>query len=226
MTHQKQFLLYGLLQVFLQLQNVTFVAGDSCPQSIPTVTAVNNCPRNITEYIKSNSRKQCHWVTQNCTSRESFEYHCLPDKFQERFYEVCAPVKYILGRNCPFYDSKKNSIETNLYQSCKEHAAPCPDIYNSSMVYKYQGCYGDGPQKNADDNNKQSTCICTQPETDYTKAVSVSATITFCCMTLVFMFFFWIRTRFLFKCGHTDGDEKNLRRKSADICVEPLTKNP
>lgn len=77
----------------------TIKSCEGCLESIPTITDVKKCPEDISEWIKSKRRKQCHLVTQNCTTLEGFEYHCLPDKFHERFMEVCAPRKNIVGES-------------------------------------------------------------------------------------------------------------------------------
>lgn len=142
--------------VIICIYVVPKVSCEGCLESIPTITYVNRCPDDISEWIKSKSRKQCHLVTQNCTTLEGFEYHCLPDKFHERFMEVCAPRKNIVGGHCPFYDVEESSVELNLYQSCKEYTTPCPDFYNSSVSYRYQECYTDAPTKNMDANKEQT----------------------------------------------------------------------
>lgn len=77
----------------------TIQSCEGCLESIPTITVVNRCPKDITEWIKSKSRKQCHLANQNCTTLERFEYHCLPDKYHESFMEVCAPRKNIVGES-------------------------------------------------------------------------------------------------------------------------------
>lgn len=142
--------------IFLWIYVVPKVSCEGCLESIPTITVVNRCPKDITEWIKSKSRKQCHLANQNCTTLERFEYHCLPDKYHESFMEVCAPRKNIVGGHCPFYDEEKNSVAMNLYQSCKEHTTPCPDLYNSNVAYRYQECYTGALKRTKDDNNERT----------------------------------------------------------------------
>lgn len=72
--------------------------GVGCPQSIPTMNIVNSCPKDITELIKAKERKQCYLISQNCTTTDRFEYHCLPNKFINTFVEVCTPKAIIVGK--------------------------------------------------------------------------------------------------------------------------------
>lgn len=184
-SHHVEKMLHAVTLFYILVVHIVKV--DGCLQSIPTVTVVDNCPRNITEWIKSKSRKQCHWIPQNCTSPESFEYHCLSDKFLERFYEVCAPRKHIVGGHCPYYDNEKNSIELNLYQSCKGHATSCPDVFKSSMVYKYQECYRYSVKQNPDGMMNKG-CICSMAESDFAKAFSILIFLLLLMVLLAFLY--------------------------------------
>lgn len=75
-----------------------FQGGEGCPQSIPTETVVEACPADSTEWIKAKEKKQCHLIIQNCTDKDRFQYHCLPNKFLDMLVEVCAPNKVIVGK--------------------------------------------------------------------------------------------------------------------------------
>lgn len=72
--------------------------GENCPQSIPTVAVVDDCPQNTVEWVKRMELKKCNLIFQNCTTIDNFEYHCLTNKFQHIFVEVCAPNKMIVGK--------------------------------------------------------------------------------------------------------------------------------
>lgn len=72
--------------------------GENCPQSIPTVAVVDDCPQNAIEWVKRMELKKCNFIIQNCTTLDNFEYHCLTNKFQHIFVEVCAPNKMIVGK--------------------------------------------------------------------------------------------------------------------------------
>lgn len=127
---------------------------DGCFQSIPTISAVDDCPKNMTEWMKAKDRKQCRWIFQNCTKQDRFVYHCLPDRYLEHFIEVCAPSKWIVGCNCPFYNTEKLVIEPNYNHPCKNHSVPCEAYYCSSSVYEYQDCYKEMRQKKTSYTNK------------------------------------------------------------------------
>lgn len=114
---------------------------EGCFQSIPTISFVDDCPKNLTEWMKAKDRKQCRWIFQNCTRQDRFVYHCLPDRYLEHFIEVCAPTQWIVGSNCPFYNTEKLLIEPNYNHPCKTHSIVCETYYCSSSVYEYQDCY-------------------------------------------------------------------------------------
>lgn len=79
--------------VIIQIQK-----GKGCPQSIPTINEVYACPKTILEWTKAKERKQCNLIRQNCTTKEDFEYHCLPNAVLGMFVELCAPSKIIVGK--------------------------------------------------------------------------------------------------------------------------------
>lgn len=80
-------------------------------------------------------------ISQNCTTDDEFEYHCLSNTIPGQFVEVCAPTTIIVGQHCPSYDMERNIIVPNFEQSCKDHLKPCLNVYKSSLVYQYQECY-------------------------------------------------------------------------------------
>lgn len=127
--------------MWLLFQDIGFVDGQSCPQSIPTLTFVEACPRDNTEWIHAKDRKQCHLTIQNCSDAAKFQYHCLPNRQLDKLIEVCAPTKLIIGRYCPFYDMEKHTIEQNYNQPCNDHVMQCKEIYTSSAVHQYQECF-------------------------------------------------------------------------------------
>lgn len=128
-----------LLPVFLScFFGISNVKSETCPPLISTINIVDKCPVNETEWLKAKGKKQCSLqITNNCTD---VQYHCLADRFHERFVEVCAEPKFIVGQHCPFYDLDFTRIEPNFNQPCRDPLNPCPAVYNSSSVYKYQGC--------------------------------------------------------------------------------------
>lgn len=86
------------IHVYYCVHYFNFQEGDGCPQSIPTENVVEACPADSTEWIKAKEKKLCHLVIQNCTDKDRFQYHCLPNKFLDILVEVCAPNKVIVGK--------------------------------------------------------------------------------------------------------------------------------
>lgn len=140
MSLQTLLLLY-VLHACLYHQIVAVVGGKSCPQSIPTQTIVESCPEDSNAWIKAADKKQCNLIIHNCTEKNDFQYHCLPDMLLNTLVEVCAPTKIIVGQHCPYYDMQRNIIEPNFNEPCNSHLEPCAEVYSSSVVYKYQECY-------------------------------------------------------------------------------------
>ncbi|XP_062569398.1 uncharacterized protein LOC134231453 [Saccostrea cucullata] len=56
-------------------------------------------------------------------------------------YEVCAPPVVIIGC-CPEYNTAGDVIQGNFLIDCTKFHVPCPKVYNSTDIYKYQKCYG------------------------------------------------------------------------------------
>lgn len=131
----KLLFVYGILC----LQNADITVSKSCPQSIPTVTVVHACPKDKTEWIKAKEKKQCNLIIHNCTEKDKFQYHCLPNKVLDKLVEVCAPTKIIVGQHCPYYDTERNIIEPNFNQRCNSDT--CPNVYSSNEAYRYKSCY-------------------------------------------------------------------------------------
>lgn len=140
MSLQTLLRLYVLL-AFLYFQIHAIVGSISCPQSIPTKTIVESCPEDSTAWIEASDKKKCNLIIHNCTEKNDFQYHCLPNRLLNTLVEVCAPTKVIVGRHCPYYDMQRNIIEPNFNQPCNSHLEPCAEVYSSSVVYKYQECY-------------------------------------------------------------------------------------
>lgn len=129
------------LVVFFHICFVTNAKVNPCPYSTPTVTKVTKCPMDETEWKTAREKKQCHWITQNCTDAVKFQYHCLPTESPEIFVEVCTPIINIVGQHCPVYDMKRNHIRPNYHASCKFHPHQCPPVYSSDRVHEYQDCF-------------------------------------------------------------------------------------
>lgn len=71
-----------------------------CPESIPTVSIVNRCPSNATEWVSAAKRKSCNDLRQlqRCTAADDFVYHCILNKDATMLLEVCAPTHLMSGK--------------------------------------------------------------------------------------------------------------------------------
>lgn len=103
----------------LRLFPASNTTEEACFQSIPTISIVDHCPKDFSEWMIAKDIKQCYWISQKCTKPERFEYHCLPDRYHKQFIEVCAPTKWIVGMNCPFYDMEKTSSNQTTITNAK-----------------------------------------------------------------------------------------------------------
>lgn len=56
---------------------------------------VKECPKSAEDAHKRACEMNCHEKTQNCTSPDNFEYHCLKLGQTNVHVEVCAEVKRI-----------------------------------------------------------------------------------------------------------------------------------
>lgn len=129
----------------------------ACNESLPTIQQVTHCPKNYAELQLAVQRKRCDVLanTQACVpDPNEFVYHCLEKQLADGFVEVCAP-KWRLAGYCGYFDTILNKIETNVGRDCTLFADPCPAIFNSSDLYKYQGCYNVTEKEEG-----KHTCIC------------------------------------------------------------------
>lgn len=163
----KQSIVLTIALICTCILNAQLVPAKSCNQSIPTVTIVDACPESKEEWEKATERKQCYQITQNCTAPEKFTYHCLPNRFHDRFVEVCAPVQNIVGQHCSFYDMDTNSVRANFHQSCREYVIPCPVVYYSNSVFKYRECCKIIQRKNTTHTNERVSCSKTPSDHSY-----------------------------------------------------------
>lgn len=71
-----------------------------CPESIPTVSIVNRCPSNATEWVSAAKRKSCNDLgqLQSCAKADDFVYHCVLNKDATMLLEVCAPTYLMSGK--------------------------------------------------------------------------------------------------------------------------------
>lgn len=90
---------FVILCFFLKnLQMYGPVSSMKCPTSKRTVHMVDNCPKSFEEWKYQENKKNCSAITQNCTSKLKFRYHCVLNGDGTHLIEVCAPFKFIHGK--------------------------------------------------------------------------------------------------------------------------------
>ncbi|XP_056013693.1 uncharacterized protein LOC125677135 isoform X2 [Ostrea edulis] len=110
-----------------------------CPEVQDSIQNVTSCPRNEAEWFTAGKRKNCSKGTKGCT--DELVYHCVPNHYQNKTVEVCAPLKLIVFGHCPEYSFLGRRVQENYNTDCTQFDVPCPLFYKSNEVYKYQGCY-------------------------------------------------------------------------------------
>ncbi|XP_062599159.1 uncharacterized protein LOC134260618 [Saccostrea cucullata] len=133
---------YCLLMLFwiaLHDRSKTFGQGldIACNDSLATVEP-KQCPRNKAERDVAAAKKNCGSLKNTC---RSFEYHCVINEWMNGTIDVCAPSMIIQKGKCAEFSTGFKSIRINFLTDCKKYDPPCPESYNSTEAYKYDGCY-------------------------------------------------------------------------------------
>ena len=63
--------------------------AEPCPQSATSVSVINRCPMNSSEWNQRAIQKNCSMYPQTC--RKPLQYHCLLNPYGNESIEVCAP---------------------------------------------------------------------------------------------------------------------------------------
>lgn len=113
-----------------------------CPESIPTVSVVPQCPSNAKEWISAAKQKSCNELgqIQTCTNPDKFVYHCVLNKQATQMLEVCAPTWFLTGY-CARFSEEDKGIINDPDLDCTKFDSPCPTRFLSNESYKYQTCY-------------------------------------------------------------------------------------
>lgn len=69
-----------------------------CFDSLKTLKTVQNCPRNEFERNIRATSFNCSSIEQKCVAQNKFEYHCVLNENRTYLVEVCAPAKFIQGK--------------------------------------------------------------------------------------------------------------------------------
>nr|XP_034334900.1 uncharacterized protein LOC117692048 [Crassostrea gigas] len=103
---------------------------------------VKKCPENEEKWREAAARMNCTIYANQCDEPERLVYHCVINTFVNQTLEVCAYAQNILQGHCTEYNIRGNIIQPNVRTNCKAFSQnPCPQLYNSTEAYKYQGCY-------------------------------------------------------------------------------------
>lgn len=140
-----------MLYIIVSVSFTTFsLALKMCPESIPTVSIVNRCPSNATEWVSAAKRKSCNDLgqLQSCAKADDFVYHCVLNKDATMLLEVCAPT-YLMSGYCARFSEVEKRIIIDTGLDCTKFDPPCSTSFMSNESYKYQTCY-----RNAGENPK------------------------------------------------------------------------
>lgn len=63
--------------------------AETCPTSAASVSIIDNCPMNSSEWNQRATQKNCSMYPQTCN--KPLQYHCLLNTYGNESIEVCAP---------------------------------------------------------------------------------------------------------------------------------------
>ncbi|XP_062583332.1 uncharacterized protein LOC134245085 isoform X2 [Saccostrea cucullata] len=145
---------HPVLSMLLLLQFICTASANqplmTCPASRGTVKYVEKCPKDEFEWLDAAMKKSCSSIPQNCSSNDTFLYHCLINSWENATLEVCARRVNIIGK-CAEYNYDGAVVQEHMSSDCKDFKNPCPDVYLSDTAYLYQECYNIVKRKHSQD---------------------------------------------------------------------------
>ena len=91
---------------------------------VTEIEKVASCPVTEQEYNEAARRKKCSSIKSTCTNEMvQLEYHCLPNAWGNKFFEMCATSEEIIGTlyagniSNNYRGRFKNNFEKNIHQS-------------------------------------------------------------------------------------------------------------
>lgn len=88
------------LSLYAQLQStMPGVHTMPCATSLNSIRYVERCPRNSLEWDVRADVLNCSSISQTCVSTDMFRYHCVLNADGTNLLELCAPYKYIYGKD-------------------------------------------------------------------------------------------------------------------------------
>lgn len=88
------------LSLYAQIQStMPGVHTMPCATSLKSIRYVERCPRNSLEWDVRADLLNCSSISQTCVSTDMFRYHCVLNADGTNLLELCAPYKYIYGKD-------------------------------------------------------------------------------------------------------------------------------
>nr|XP_022289388.1 uncharacterized protein LOC111101248 isoform X2 [Crassostrea virginica] len=110
---------------------------------ISEIEKVSSCPVTEQEYNEAARRKKCSSTKSTCTNQMvQLEYHCLPNAWGNKFFEMCATSEEIIGNSCAEYNELGERIQSNFERKCNgaDFDVKCPFKYFANKIYLYPAC--------------------------------------------------------------------------------------
>lgn len=161
-------------------------SSDYCLIPDKTVQVVDRCPTEI-EWMKAAKKKNCSAYANMCN--RTYVYHCLIDTHYNKLFEVCAERNIIHFGSCTEFSLSALRIIQSYNKNCSKFSDnPCPIPYNSTMAYKYPGCYE--LKKPRNETQTTSSKVANQTKVyNQNDALSVHDATSALTRTLCFVFF-------------------------------------
>ncbi|XP_078334690.1 uncharacterized protein LOC111099579 isoform X1 [Crassostrea virginica] len=130
-------------QIVIILLNISEVNVSDEKICVTEIEIVSSCPVTEQEYNEAARRKHCSSMKSTCTNQvEQLEYHCLPNAWGDKLYEMCSTDKVIIGNSCAEYNERGQRIQPNYERKCNgvNFGVKCPFKYFANKSYLYPGC--------------------------------------------------------------------------------------
>lgn len=138
--------------IFICFMNLVKSSNGTCSASISTMKEVKNCPESQKEWRKRADQMNCLKVPQNCTSPETFQYHCLQTEKRLKYVELCSPTKHI-SCHCAMFDTVAKIVQGDNEKRFRGKLEHCTFLSNAFNVLKARGCFGNFETFNSTENS-------------------------------------------------------------------------
>lgn len=138
--------------IFICFMYLVKSSNGTCSASISTMKEVKNCPESQEEWRKRADQMNCLKVPQNCTSPETFQYHCLQTEKRLKYVELCSPTKHI-SCHCAMFDTVAKIVQGDNEKRFRGKLEHCTFLSNAFNVLKARGCFGNFETFNSTENS-------------------------------------------------------------------------